>query len=101
LYIENIIFDEDFEIKLNLLKLLSIKSCKNIKLSEISYKDLKELVLVQNSISDIFILKKLNFRQLNKLDLSGNNISDILEKVNFEKLKELDLSGNNISDINI
>jgi len=103
LYIENIIFDEDFEIKLNLLKLLSIKSCKNIKLSEISNKNLKELVLVQNSISDIFILKKVSFRQLNKLDLSGNNISDIniLEKVNFEKLKELDLSGNNISDINI
>ena len=40
----------------------------------------------------------MNFKQLKELDLSYNNISDIkvLEKVKFEKLEKLDLSGNEI-----
>ena len=41
LYIENINFDKGFIIKLNLLKLLSIISCNNIKLSGISNVRLK------------------------------------------------------------
>ena len=43
------------------------------------------------------------FNELNILNLSKNIISDIniLKKVNFKKLKELDLSENKISDINI
>ena len=48
-------------------------------------------------------MEKANFKQLNKLYLSKNKISDIsvLEKVNFKKLKELDLSDNKISDISV
>ena len=43
LYLENFNFNKDFIIKLNLLKLLSIKSCKNFKLSEMNNENLKEL----------------------------------------------------------
>ena len=51
-----------------------------------------------NEISDINILEKVNFKKLNKLDLSWNKISDIkiLEKVNFKELKELNLRFNKI-----
>ena len=103
MYIENIDFNKEFIIKLNKLKLLSIISCKNIKLSEISNEELKELNLNFNKISDINILEKVNFKELKELNLSDNKISDIniLEKVNFKELKELNLSGNKISDINI
>ena len=45
----------------------------------------------------------MNFRELKELYLYGNNISDIkvLENVKFEKLEILSLSDNKISDINI
>ena len=45
------------------------------------------------------MLEKVNFKRLNKLDLSYNEISDIniLEKVNFKELNKLDLVNNNIS----
>ena len=41
---------------------------------------------------------KINFKELKKLYLNNNNISDIkvLEKVKFEKLEVLDLSENKI-----
>ena len=53
-----------------------------------------------NEISDIRILEKVNFKELNNLDLSNNEIIDIhiLEKVNFKKLKKLDLCGNKINE---
>ena len=40
----------------------------------------------------------MNFKELKELDLSYNNISDIsvLEKVKFEKLEKLYLGGNKI-----
>ena len=45
----------------------------------------------------------MNLKQLKELDLSLNNISNIsaLEKVTFEKLEKLDLGYNKISNINI
>ena len=48
------------------------------------------------------MLEKVNFKELKELYLSFNKITDInvLEKVNFKELKELDLSENKISDIN-
>ena len=52
-----------------------------------------------NKISNnINILKNVNFKELKELDLSENNISDIsvLENVKFEKLEKLNLSFNNI-----
>jgi len=99
LYIENVNFKKDFIIKLKKLKVLSIKSCRNIQLSGIN-DNLKELYLSNDEISDMNLLKKMNCRELNILDLSNNKISDIyfLEKVNF---KELNLCHNKISDINV
>ena len=48
-------------------------------------------------------LCKLEFKELKELKLYVNNISDIkaLEKVKFEKLELLHLGGNKISDINM
>ena len=44
----------------------------------------------------------MNFKELKELYLFNNNISDIkvLEKVKFEKLEKLNLSENKISKIN-
>ena len=55
-------------------------------LSKIKFKELNKLDLSYNKISDISVLEKVNFKELNKLYLSTNKISDIsvLEKVNFE-----------------
>ena len=73
------------------------------KLCEIEFKELSNLQLFKNNISDIKPLKDAKFDKLEKLVLSYNSISDIsaLEKVNFLKLKELNLRHNNISDINV
>ena len=68
------------------------------------FKELKELYLSNNNISDIKVFEKVKFEKLEILNLSSNfKISDIniLENVNFNELKELDLSSNNISDIKI
>ena len=72
-------------------------------LVKIKFKELKKLDLSYNKISDISILEKVDYKKLNKLDLSFNKISDIniLEKVDFKELKELYLSYNQISYINI
>ena len=56
----------------------------------------------ENKISNnINILKNVNFKELKELYLFNNDISDIsiLEKVKFEKLEKLFLRLNNI-DIN-
>ena len=70
---------------------------------KIHFKELKELMLSENNISDINFLEKVKFEKLEKLDLSNNKISniDILEKVNFKELKELDLYSNKISEIKV
>ncbi len=72
-------------------------------LEKINFKELKELYLSGNIISDIKILEKVRFEQLEILNLGSNKISDIniLEKVNFKNLKKLYLHNNNISDIKI
>ena len=71
--------------------------CKN------NFKELKKLDLSENIISDIKELKKAKFEKLESLNFMDNAIYniDILEKVNFKKLKYLDLSGNEISNIKI
>ena len=67
--------------------------------------DIKELYLKYKNVGtkELEILKNVNFKELQKLDLSNNKISDIkvLENVNFKELKELDLSYNEISDIKV
>ena len=64
--------------------------------------DIKELNLNKKDIGDkeLELLKNLNFKELETLNLSKNKISDIkvLEKVNFKELKEINLSYNYISE---
>ena len=69
----------------------------NIKDIEIKELNLKDKYL-GNEILEY--LKKIEFKELKELDLSDNTISDIkvLDKVKFEKLEELDLSGNKIDE---
>ena len=67
--------------------------------------DIKELDLEYKNIGKekLELLKNVNFKELEKLNLSSNKISDIkvLENVNFKELKELNLSYNKISDIKV
>ena len=69
-------------------------------LQNIYFKELKELNLSFNNISDIKVLEKVKFEKLKVLDLSENKISDIniFEKVNFKELKKLYLSENQIEN---
>ena len=72
-------------------------------LSKIEFKELKQLNLGDNKISDINALEKAKFEKLEILSLGNNGLSDIniLEKVNFKELKKLDLYSNDISDISV
>ena len=58
-------------------------------LENIYFKELKELDLSNNNISDIKVLEKVKFEKLEILYLRENKISNIniLENVNFKKLK--------------
>ena len=83
---------------------LSGNNISDIKLLEkAKFEKLEILILGGNGISDINILEKVNFKELKWLDLYFNKISDIrvLERIKFEKLEKLYLTSNEISDINI
>ena len=68
LYLQNFNFKEIFIVKMHQLKLLSLISCKNIKVSfKINNEKLKELNLRYNNISNANILEKINFKGLNKI----------------------------------
>ena len=74
------------------------------ELCKIEFKELKELDLYNNyDISDVNLLKNVNFNKLEILNLGMNQISEIniFEIVNFKELKELCLEINNISDIKV
>ena len=90
---------EDIDIKQLNLKSKYIRNEGLKIIFKIEFKELKELYLSGNEISDINILEKVNFKELKELNLSSNEISDIniLEKVNFKELKVLYLSGNNLT----
>ena len=72
-------------------------------LCKIEFKELKEINLHKNKISDIEVLKNAKFVKLEILNLGQNSISDIsiLEQVNFKELKELYLYANNIANIEV
>jgi len=72
-------------------------------LCKIEFKELKEIILNNNNISDLKILSQAKFDKLEILDLSQNKISDIniFKNVNFKELKQLYLCYNNISDIKV
>ena len=90
---------EDFEIYIT-LKEFNIKYKTNIEDIDIRELNLNGKFIENEGLKD---LAKIKFKELNKLDLSYNKISDIsvLEKVNFKELKELDLMNNEISDISV
>ena len=73
-------------------------------LEKANVKEIRELILSYNYISDIKALETLKFEKLEKLNLCWNKISNNineLENMIFKELKELNLSNNNISDIKI
>ena len=94
-------FYENFIIKLNTLKNISINNCKNIIIAEDVIKNMENLCLIK--MTSIDTLKNIKFRELKKLNLSNNILSEIniLEEINLNKLIELNLSNTNISNIDI
>ena len=91
-------FKELKELNLSFNKISDIKALEKVKFGK-----LEKLYLSWNEISDISILKKVNFKNLKELYLNSNQISDIrvFENVKFEKLEILNLDNNKISDVNI
>ena len=83
---------------------LILKKVENLKCLEyMNFKELERLDLSKNYISDISVLGKVKSENLKDLDLYHNNISyiNVLRIVKFEKLEKLNLSWNKISNINI
>ena len=80
---------------------LNNKNIKNIDIKILENIQIKGLYLGNNQISDIKVLEKVKFENLEKLGLGNNQISDIkvLEKVKFENLQELYLDNNQIDII--
>ena len=80
---------------------IKLKEFNNKYYTNIEDIDIKELNLKNKNIINkgLKLLFKIEFKELNKLDLSRNEISDIsiLEKVNFKELKELYLRYNKIN----
>ena len=72
-------------------------------LCKIEFKELKELILNNNNITDLRPLGKVKFEKLEILDLSQNKISDInpFENSHLGELKQLYLGYNIISDIKV
>ena len=97
-YFNKIEFKQLKELNLSLNNLSDINKLEKAKLENLIILDLGD-----NEINDINILGKVNFRKLKELYLYNNFISDInvLEKVKFEKLELLDLSHNHITNIDI
>ena len=72
-------------------------------LTKLDLKDLQKLYLGNNDLSNIQQLANTKFPKLQKLSLVENKISDIniLEKVRYDDLRELYLYNNSISSIRI
>ena len=112
-------FDNEFLLKeFNIKYNLNIKDTKINKLDlrwkklgnagfedlcKIEFKELKELILNNNNITDLRPLGKVKFEKLEILDLSQNKISDInpFENTRLGELKQLYLGYNNLSDIKV
>ena len=70
-------------------------------LSQINFKNLKEINLSHNNITDIEPLKNMNLSNLQKLDLSNNKIHSIkvLREIYSPNLKDICLNNNDIEEI--
>ena len=93
----------DIDIKELYLKHKNVGTKELEILKNVNFKELQKLYLSGNKISDIKVLENVNFQELKELDLSYNKISDIkvLENVNFKELQKLYLNYNKISDIKV
>jgi len=84
---------------------LGYRSLENeiFNLCDIEFNNLIKLDMGGNNISDISVLSKVKYNQLKILFLDNNKISDIkvFEKVNFPLIEEIDLSNNKIEDITV
>ena len=82
------------------LKEFNEKFSLNIENTDVRELDFDEKIL---GVDGLISLGKINFKNLEKLILSDNEISEIdgLTELKFFNLKELDLSSNGISDINV
>ena len=91
-------FKEIKELNLYINSISDIESLKNFICEK-----LEILLLNNNKIADISVLEKVKFEALKELNLSKNIIANIkvLAKVKFDKLEILDLGNNQISDINV
>lgn len=58
-----------------------------------------EIIIIEQNFNDLSILKKLNLKNLKKLNLKGNFINNIepLLYCEFDELETLDLEGNNLN----
>ena len=106
LFIKGFDFNQNFAFKLDKLRILSLKNCintKNINLSESSNENLELLDLSENDLTEINLLKNVDFKVLKKLLLDRYYLSDIkaLENCNLNKLEKLRLDCNKLSDINV
>ena len=100
LYIRKINFHE-ITINIKNLNIFYCELCRGIKINEC--KNIQKLIYISNNLSMLDnILNSDNSKKLNEIDLFNNNISDItiLEKIKFDNLEILDLSMNYISNIN-
>ena len=96
------------DIKDNKVEKLDLKnknlSNKDLKeFCKIEFKELKDLYLGYNNLSDINILEKLKFEKIDNLNLRSNKIQDInvLSKITFKELKRISFYENNILNIDI
>ena len=100
LYIRKINFHE-ITINIKNLNIFYCELCRGIKINECE--NIQKLIYISNNLSMLDnILNIDNSKKLNEIDLFNNNISDIkiLEKIKFDNLEILDLSMNYISNIN-
>ena len=102
--------NQKYSLNIKDIDILEIKLAGSEKINElledlnkIEFRELKELFLKNNNISDLSILNKQIFEKLEHLNLYYNNLPTIngLEKVNLKYLKILSLVNNKISEIKI
>ena len=74
-------------------------------ISEITFKNVEEINLENNNITDISPIKNFNLKKLKKLNISFNKINDISPLKNIleksKNIENIDLSNNSIETINI